>query len=54
MKQAPCSATYAAGVKVEGGKGNYYFVGDQIVFDKDMDRMFPSTTRLEKFSDVSA
>ena len=46
MSKTPCNAMYVKDNKVKDGKGNYYFIGDQIVYDKEMERMFPSTTHL--------
>ncbi len=42
---------YVKDNKVKDGKGNYYFIGDQIVYDKEMDRMFPCTTTLQPGND---
>ena len=37
---------YVKDVKVKEGKCNYYMIGNQIVYDEEMSRMFPSTTVL--------
>ena len=45
LTRNPCSAAWNRDNKTVEGKGNYVYIADQIVYDSEMDRMFPNTAK---------